>query len=82
MVSQAADLGDADILIGMDIITRGEFAVTTFKGFSQFSFRYPAQGHIDFIDDTRKKSVAQQFKDIGRKTKRKNRPKPAKNKRK
>ena len=45
----AGDIGDADVLIGMDVITLGDFAVTNADGFTQFSFRTPSQEHIDFV---------------------------------
>ena len=48
----AADLGDAEVLIGMDVITRGDFALTNADGFTQFSFRTPSQEHIDFVAET------------------------------
>ena len=41
--------GDVNILIGMDVISGGDFAVTNHGGFTQFSFRFPSQEHIDFI---------------------------------
>lgn len=40
-----------DILIGMDIITLGDFAVTTYEGSTRFTFRHPSQGHIDFVEE-------------------------------
>ena len=43
--------GGADILIGMDIITRGDFAVTHPDGKTQFSFRIPSQAAIDFVKE-------------------------------
>ena len=44
-----ADLGDnADVLIGMNIITMGDFAITNKNGKTMFSFRYPSLEHIDF----------------------------------
>lgn len=41
----------ADILIGMDIIGTGDFAVTNFNGTTKFSFRVPSLGHLDFVAD-------------------------------
>ena len=35
-----------DVLIGMDIIGLGDFAVTNFNGRTQFSFRYPSGGWV------------------------------------
>ena len=43
-------LGAADVLIGMDIINTGDFAVTNFGGITKFSFRFPSLGHIDFVE--------------------------------
>ncbi len=40
-----------DILIGMDIITLGDFSITNKNGISCFSFRVPSQHHIDYVDD-------------------------------
>lgn len=44
-------LKDADVLIGMDIITKGDFAVTNFEGRTTFTFRMPSLGVIDFVKD-------------------------------
>lgn len=37
-----------DVLIGMDIITLGDFAVSNYEGKTQFSFRLPSQEHIEY----------------------------------
>ncbi len=37
-----------DVLIGMDIISIGDFAVSNFEGKTQFSFRIPSQEHVEF----------------------------------
>jgi predicted aspartyl protease len=42
-------LTGTDILIGMDIINQGDFAVTNFNGKTAFSFRMPSRGKIDFV---------------------------------
>ncbi len=39
---------DADVLIGMDIISQGDFAITHPNGMTKFSFRYPSEADIDF----------------------------------
>lgn len=39
----------ADILIGMDIINQGDFAVTNKNGITKFSFLIPSQVNIDFV---------------------------------
>lgn len=41
--------GDIDVLIGMDIINLGDFAVTNFEGKTTFSFRLPSTQQIDFV---------------------------------
>jgi predicted aspartyl protease len=38
----------ADLLIGMDIISRGDFAVTNKDGDTTFTFRIPSADRIDF----------------------------------
>ena len=38
-----------DVVIGMDIITRGDFAVTNQSGSTTFSFGIPSQTDIDFV---------------------------------
>ncbi len=48
--------GDAEVLIGMDIISQGDFAVTNKDGKTTFSFRMPSIECIDFVKQ--KPSVA------------------------
>lgn len=43
-----------DILIGMDIITLGDFAVTNYNNRTVFSFRFPSCEAIDFVKDEKK----------------------------
>jgi predicted aspartyl protease len=42
--------GEYDMLIGMDIITLGDFAVTNGNGATVFSFRMPSMDTIDFCE--------------------------------
>ena len=37
---------DYDVLVGMDVITKGDFVVSTVNNITTFSFRMPAQGII------------------------------------
>jgi len=37
-----------DVLIGMDIISKGDFAITSFHGNTKFSFNMPSTHDIDF----------------------------------
>lgn len=43
------EIRGADILIGMDIINKGDFSVTNCDGHSQFSYRTPSIEHIDYV---------------------------------
>ena len=52
IVATRADLQGADVLIGMDIITQGDFAITNTMGKTTFSFRCPSCERIDFGDPT------------------------------
>jgi predicted aspartyl protease len=38
-----------DVLVGMDVITQGDFVVTNFAGKTCFSFRCPSTECIDFV---------------------------------
>ncbi|MDR1804161.1 MAG: hypothetical protein LBQ94_11210 [Treponema sp.] len=43
---------NCDMLIGMDVINLGDFAVTNFNGHTMFSFRIPSMIEIDFCKPT------------------------------
>ncbi len=50
LIANKADLvGGNDVLIGMDIISQGDFAVTNFNGRTAFSFRMPSVEQLDFV---------------------------------
>lgn len=40
-----------DFLIGMDIISEGDFAISTYNGKTSFSFRIPSKGLIDYTKE-------------------------------
>ena len=42
---------NCDMLIGMDVISLGDFAVSNYGGKTTFSFRLPSFGEIDFCKD-------------------------------
>ena len=44
----ACDLDDNDMIIGMDTITQGDFAITNKDSQTWFSFRFPSEEHIEF----------------------------------
>lgn len=37
-----------DVLIGMDVISMGDFAVSNYDNTTHFSFRLPSQEHVDY----------------------------------
>ena len=43
-----------DILIGMDIISKGDFAISNYNGKTQFSFRLPSQYDVDYKSEYNK----------------------------
>ena len=51
-VAGVPDIAEAEALIGMDIISLGDFAVTNLKGKTQFTFRMPSMAKLDFVKDT------------------------------
>ena len=44
----SGDIGDYDVIIGMDIITLGDFVITNKDDQTWFAFRYPSSEHIEF----------------------------------
>jgi uncharacterized protein YecA (UPF0149 family) len=44
-------LDGIDVLIGMDIITLGDFSVTNFQGNTCMSFRVPSLHQIDYVEE-------------------------------
>ncbi len=40
---------DCDALIGMDIITLGDFSITNLRGYTCMSFRIPSSHEIDYV---------------------------------
>ena len=78
-VTEATKIQDTEVLIGMDIITAGDFSITNCGGITCCSFRTPPDSkHIDYIEtvETLKAGAQkieytrQQFKNLSR-TKRK-----------
>jgi len=66
-VSEASISGGADILIGMDIIGRGDFAITNKDGKTTFSFRIPSLECIDFVKQgTLKQQPLRSIPQVGR----------------
>ncbi len=59
-------LNGTDLLIGMDIISRGDFSISNFAGNTTFSFRVPSIQRIDFVEEPRPKPIVNHSKKIGR----------------
>ena len=51
--TEIENIGAADILIGMDIIRFGDFAISNFNNTTVFSFRTPSIETIDFANEIR-----------------------------
>ena len=49
LVALGCNLGNTDVLIGMDIINQGDFAISNAGGHTTFSFRIPSLEKIDFV---------------------------------
>jgi predicted aspartyl protease len=49
-VANCVNLGvlNVDILIGMDVITRGDFSISNYEGKTIMSFREPSMRHVDY----------------------------------
>ena len=58
-----------DVLIGMDIIGKGDFAVSNFQGKTTFTFRMPSQAKIDFVKDLQLNSITKGKKRRKKRTK-------------
>lgn len=69
-VSKGTIYGNSEILIGMDIISKGDFAITNKDGKTMFSFRVPSIDHIDFVKqqppESKKTRAAPSSNTIGR----------------
>ena len=73
----------ADILIGMDVIGCGDFAVTNNNGRTYFSFRIPSRSHIDFAKEIREENLSmQEIRPVKKKRRKRDPKKYGKNKRK
>lgn len=45
----ATDLVNTDMLIGMDVISQGDFAISNFNGYTILNFRLPSVCDTDFV---------------------------------
>jgi len=67
--------GSGDVLIGMDLITQGDFSITNVSGQTIFSFRTPSMKRVDFVKDHQADALRESFTHGGSKKKRKKKPK-------
>jgi hypothetical protein len=51
-----ATIADGDVLIGMDIITLGDFSITNVNGNTKMSFRTPSLKEIDYVEEVNKRA--------------------------
>lgn len=59
-------LSGFDMLIGMDIITMGDFSITNLGGKTTFSFRFPSVKEVDFVTEAEKSNSQKSFPSVGR----------------
>jgi hypothetical protein len=57
-VTEAPLTGDTDVLVGMDVIGIGDFAVTNKDGKTVFSFRLPSVECLDFVEQSKKQRTS------------------------
>ncbi|MDR0829441.1 MAG: retroviral-like aspartic protease family protein [Prevotellaceae bacterium] len=48
---------DTDVLIGMDIISQGDFAITSHENNTKLSFQVPSTHNIDFVKEIIDKNI-------------------------
>lgn len=48
------DMGNVDMLIGMDIISRGDFSITNHNGHTKFTFQTPSTHDTDYYAELEK----------------------------
>jgi len=73
------DIRGAQVLIGMDIITHGDFSFTNLNGNTVFSFRVPSIASVDFVADAKKlaaKAAVQQQRRGKRRQRKRQKHKP------
>lgn len=63
-VSECKLPNGVDMLIGMDIITTGDFSLTNYKDKTMFSFRVPSVKHIDFVATSNTSTRKQQRQNL------------------
>jgi len=62
--------GNVEVLIGMDVIGGGDFAITCNDGKTVFSFRFPSKTKIDFVKEINRQQARKRKKQPKKKQKR------------
>jgi uncharacterized protein YchJ len=44
---------DADVLLGMDVLSRGDFTITNYQGTTVMTFRMPSMERVDYTQQTK-----------------------------
>ena len=65
-VTEGKIAGPSDVLVGMDVIGHGDFAVTNKDGKTVFSFRVPSIQCIDFVKEFHQKNPVKRSLKVGR----------------
>ncbi len=50
-------LGESSLLIGMDIISLGDFSVTNVEGKTVMSYRYPSIKVVDYVEEAKEQNI-------------------------
>ena len=58
-------INDFDMIVGMNVITMGDFCITNRGGVTVVSFRYPSETQIDFVKDA-EDAKARYYRSLGR----------------
>lgn len=58
--------GEDEVLIGMDIISKGDLAITNYGGKTVFTYRFPSAKCIDFVKEIRQGRTIKVGEKIGR----------------
>lgn len=59
-------LNGTDLLIGMDVITQGDFSISNLGGKTTFSFRVPSLKTVDFVEESKQKEPPAVSDKVGR----------------
>ena len=59
---------ECDMLIGMDIMTQGDFAITNHNGKTVMTYRKPSRETINWVEDARNASAFTKAKTLGKKS--------------